>query len=315
MIEGEDVELFERSLRHATGTRTGEALDAALEELGWRDALAVDTHTAVSRLFHLQGARNVVSSALDQVLAHALGHDPAAVLLPALGLSRSPGRWDGDRLGLDGLGTINMGASETALVVAPSGESHATVMVKTALLPRRAVAGLDPYLGLVEVIGEVEGAEALGPADWPAAVALGQLAVSHELIGASRAMLDLACEHARDRVQFGRPIAAFQAVRHRLAEALVAIEAAEAASEAGWLEGSPQAAAMAKATAGRSARVTARQCQQVLAGIGYTTEHPFHGYARRVLVLDQLLGSTRTLTSELGHHILEHRELPAPLPL
>jgi hypothetical protein len=48
------------------------------------------------------------------------------------------------------------------------------------------------------------------------------------LVGSSRAMLALARQHALDRVQFGRPIAAFQAVRHRLAETLVAIEGAEA---------------------------------------------------------------------------------------
>src|SRR5204863_1537152 len=48
------------------------------------------------------------------------------------------------------------------------------------------------------------------------------------LVGSSRAMLALARQHALDRVQFGRPIAAFQAIRHRLAETLVAIEGAEA---------------------------------------------------------------------------------------
>ena len=53
--------------------------------------------------------------------------------------------------------------------------------------------------------------------------------------GASRTMLDLAREHAVERVQFDRPIAGFQAVRHRLAETLVAIEAADAALDAAWL--------------------------------------------------------------------------------
>ena len=61
--------------------------------------------------------------------------------------------------------------------------------------------------------------------------------------------------------------------------------------------------------------MAARHCQQVLAGIGFTTEHPFHRSVRRVLVLEQLLGSTRTLTRELGRDVLERRELPALLPL
>jgi len=72
---------------------------------------------------------------------------------------------------------------------------------------------------------------------------------------------------------------------------------------------------MAKALAGRGARTAARHCQQVLAGIGFTTEHPLHRYVRRVLVLDQLLGDTRSLTHRLGDDVLATRRLPALLPL
>jgi alkylation response protein AidB-like acyl-CoA dehydrogenase len=85
--------------------------------------------------------------------------------------------------------------------------------------------------------------------------------------------------------------------------------------EAAWLDQAPQTAAMAKAMAGRGARVAARHCQQVLAGIGFTTEHAFHRYVRRVLVLEQLLDATRSITRELGNDILEHRRLPARLTL
>ncbi|HEX6416952.1 MAG TPA: acyl-CoA dehydrogenase family protein, partial [Acidimicrobiales bacterium] len=134
-------------------------------------------------------------------------------------------------------------------------------------------------------------------------------------VGAARAMLDLARQHALERVQFGRPIAGFQAVRHRLAETLVAVEAADAALAGAWDDGSPFAAGVAKAVAGRSARTAARHCQQVLAGIGFTTEHPLHRYVRRVLVLDRLLGDARTLTRRLGEDLLAARALPSILPL
>ena len=73
--------------------------------------------------------------------------------------------------------------------------------------------------------------------------------------------------------------------------------------------------AMAKASAGRSARTAARHCQQVLAGIGFTTEHPLHRSVRRVLVLDGLFGSARTLTAALGEDLLATRQLPPLLPL
>jgi alkylation response protein AidB-like acyl-CoA dehydrogenase len=150
---------------------------------------------------------------------------------------------------------------------------------------------------------------------WSAAVANAQVATGHELIGASRRMLELARQHAMEREQFGQLIGRFQAVRHRLADTLVAIETADAVLDAAWLDRSPLTAAMAKALAGRSARTAARHCQQVLAGIGFTTEHPLHLYIRRILVLDQLFGSSRALTAALGQDILTSRQLPPLLPL
>ena len=83
---------------------------------------------------------------------------------------------------------------------------------------------------------------------------------------------------------------------------------------AAWDDGSPTTAAMAKAVAGRAARTASRHCQQVLAGIGFTTEHPFQRYLRRVL-LDQLFGSGRSLTRQLGAGVLESGTLPAAFPL
>jgi len=123
-------------------------------------------------------------------------------------------------------------------------------------------------------------------------------------------MLELARRHALDRVQFGRPISSFQAVRHRLADSLVAIEAAAALLDAAWDEPSPAVAAMAKAFAGHGASTAGRHCQQVLAGMGFTKEHPFHRYLRRTIVLDRLLGAGNDLTRQLGADVLAHRPPP-----
>ena len=102
-------------------------------------------------------------------------------------------------------------------------------------------------------------------------------------------------------------------MRHRLAEALVALEAAAALLDAAWDDPSPVTAAMAKAFAGRSARSAARHCQQVLAGIGFTTEHPLHLFVRRTMVLDQLLGAGSALTNQLGTDIVRTRHVAARL--
>jgi len=95
---------------------------------------------------------------------------------------------------------------------------------------------------------------------------------------------------------------------------VVVIEGAEALLVAAWEDPAPISSAIAKAFAGRAARTVARHSQQVLAGIGFTTEHRFHRYLRRTMVLDQLFGGTG-LTRALGADILGTRQLPAILPL
>jgi hypothetical protein len=310
-MEADVRELFARSLRDATEKHTGAALDAALEELGWRDALAADEADAVSILFELQGAHRATSSALDSVVLDALGLDAGAVVLPSLGQWKPPAAPLGDGFVVDGLA---LGEPDRLLVVARAGKEDVAVVVAATGLDVRRVDGLDPTLGPLQVRGQVE-ASGAQPVDWSEAVTRGQRALGHELVGASRTLLELACTHALERIQFGRPIAQFQAVRHRLAETLVAIETADAALEAAWLDRSAGSAAMAKALAGRGARTAARHCQQVLAGIGFTTEHPLQGVIKRALVLDQVLGSADLLTRELGEQLVTTRALPPLLAL
>ena len=131
----------------------------------------------------------------------------------------------------------------------------------------------------------------------PVPLAAGRRALGWWLVGSSRAMLELARRHALDRVQFGRPIASFQAVRHRLAETLVAIEGATATLTAA---DDDLGSLLAKAAAGQAALTAAKHCQQVMGGIGFTAEHDLHRHVKRVMVLDGLLGSSRDLTREAG---------------
>ncbi len=135
-----------------------------------------------------------------------------------------------------------------------------------------------------------------------AALSAGRRALGWWLVGTSRAMLSLARQHAVDRVQFGRRISSFQAIRHRLAETLVAIEGAESTLHAAAQPDDPDglASLLAKAAAGQAALTAARHCQQVLGGIGFTAEHQLHHHVKRSLILDGLLGSTRELTREAG---------------
>jgi len=186
------------------------------------------------------------------------------------------------------------------------GATNAVTDALGELIPlRREVGvGIDPEFGRV-TIGDAT----------DEAVAQARRALAHELVGASFVMLDLARTHALARIQFDRPIAQFQAVRHRLAESQVAIDAAKAALHGAWNQPTPFTAMVAKATAGRSARTVARHAQQVLAGIGFTAEHPFHRYFKRVFALDHTFGSSHALTRGLGEQLLETRQLPPPVAL
>jgi hypothetical protein len=322
MMDPADLILFERSLEHAVATHSGRPLDTALLELGWDHALALDPQTAVATLFRLQGSEHASSSSLDHVLLHHLelkGSPVTGVVLPTLGQWAPPGELEGDELVVRGLGGAALQDQREALVVARNGGAVIAAVVPTAGLALRPIHGMDPELGLREVTGRLRHGSAarqeLPPSVWSSSVALCQLAVGHELVGASRTMLELARQHALERTQFDQIIGKFQAVRHRLAETLVAIEAADAMLGAAWEDGSPTTAAVAKALAGRAARTAARHCQQVLAGIGFTTEHEFHRYVRRVLVLDALFGASRSLTKDLGVELLTSQRLPALVPL
>ncbi len=113
----------------------------------------------------------------------------------------------------------------------------------------------------------------------------------------------------------GAPSSRFQAVRHRLADALVAVEALEACIGAAWDAPGPETAALAKAAAGRTARTVAAHSQQVLAGIGFTTDHPFHRYLKRTLALEGIFGSVDDIVVAVGRQLLATRRAPVLIDL
>ena len=265
---------------------------------------------------------HATSSALDQVLVAAGGlerADASGVVLPWLGGIDPPGRIGDGRCRIRGLASA-FAVSRPRITVPARREDGTCVAfdLEAGALDRRPVGGLDPELGLSELSAEISLADLdRDPVgiSWDTVAARGSLALGHELVGAGRAVLELARAHALGRIQFGVPISSFQAVRHRLADALTAVESAEALLSAAWEDGTPFAASMARAHAGRSARVAAAHGQQVLAGIGFTAEHPFHHYLRRVMVLDQLFGSSAGLTRQLGEQLIAGRGAPVLFPL
>lgn len=297
--------MFEASLRQAVARGP---LDDALAGLGWYDAITADPAIA-EPVFGVQGELNVSSSAIDDVVIAALGLTPSAstaVVMPAFGL-HTP-----NTESVHGIGTRRLTAASEAILAVRRDRDVLVGRVPVSALTQQPIVGIDPSGGWVEVTAELADGEAM---PWNRAVAAAQRAIATELTAASRTMLRLAREHAIERIQFGRPIASFQAVRHKVAECLLAVEAAQAAVDVAWTEPSEFASAMAKAIAGRSSKTVAKHAQQVLAGMGFTAEHPFHRYLKRTLLLDQLFGSGASVSEELGAVVLRNRNLPAILPL
>ncbi|HEY1967282.1 MAG TPA: acyl-CoA dehydrogenase family protein, partial [Pseudonocardia sp.] len=216
---------------------------------------------------------------------------------------------------IEAYGLLGYGHATEVFVPARHGDALVIAVVdRSALGPGDPVSGMDPQLGLVRLETTAPAIDVLdGPAAeeaWAAALAAGRLALAHELVGLTRAALELVVAHAGSRRQFGRPVGGYQAVKHRLADVKVAlVTAEEAAAEAG-ATGGPVEALLAKIWAGRAARTAGRHVQQVLGGMGFTWEHAFHRYLRRMLADDALLGSHRELTAEVGRMIVDQGRTP-----
>lgn len=321
MIDAADRALMEETVRAAIAGADGDAaIDGVLGQLGWLEMLDAEPPDAIDIVFSALGATNRTATALDDVVASALGtkaRADLAVLLPRFAAWDPPASIDGEDLSARGLATARAASAREMLVVCGTASEPSVLTIPMTVPEVRAVRGIDPDAGFhtVRVQGSAVGATRLEPAAWQSAVALGRRAVAHQMAGACRAMLALARTHALERVQFGRPIAQFQAVRHRLADALVAVEALEATLSAARDEPNPDTAALAKAVAGRTARTVAAHCQQVLAGIGFTTEHPFHRFLKRTIALEGLFGSADEIVLDVGRQLLAARRVPTLIEL
>ncbi len=185
--------------------------------------------------------------------------------------------------------------------------------VRTTLLPT-----MDQTRKLAEVaLSRVEvGADALlGPVHqgWPIAARVldrAAVALCAEMCGGAQRVLDLSTDYAKMRVAFGKPIGTYQAVKHRCADMLVAIENAKSITYyAAWAadQDAPDAAlaaSMAKAFVSDAYRKVAGDGIQVHGGIGFTWEHDLHLYFKRAKGSEVAFGDA-TLHRERVARLLE----------
>ena len=138
---------------------------------------------------------------------------------------------------------------------------------------------------------------------------LGAIALAAEQVGGAQFVLEMAVQYAKDRVQFGRPIGSFQAIKHKCADMLLEVESAKSAAYYGlWCAAElndelPSVASLAKAYCSEAYFHAAAENIQIHGGIGFTWEHPAHLYFKRAKSSELLFGDPAYHREQLAQRI------------
>ncbi len=241
--------------------------------------------------------------------------------IATLAFSEPDGRWDASGVALtakpvngafqlDGVKTyvLDGHTADLIVVVARSpgstgedGLSFFTVAGDSPGLERRALSTVDATRKQArlefrdvraEPLGEIDaGASALARTLDQAAIAL-----ANEMVGGAQRVLEMAVEYAKTRVQFGRPIGSFQAIKHKCADMLLEVELAKsaayyaAAAAADGDDELPALAALAKSLASDAYMRAAADNIQIHGGVGFTWEFDAHLYFKRAKSSEVFLG-------------------------
>jgi alkylation response protein AidB-like acyl-CoA dehydrogenase len=280
-------------------------------ELGWPGI-------AIGEEYGGQGLGVVELVILQEELGYACAPSPmvsnayAGAVIEAAGSDEQKSRWlpgiaSGEQRGAaaftNDTGAIVGAAQGAAILVLADGDGAKLVEPSDAELERFDL--IDTTRAYFRVAAP--GGDSL-PGEVAPAVAIGTVALAAELVGVAQRALDMAVDYAKERQQFDRPIGAYQAVSHRLAEMLWDVEEARSLTYyAAWAadadpEALPLAASMAKARASDTATSVTHNAIQTFGGIGFTWEHDIHFFLKRARVGAQLLGTAR-----------QHRERVAEL--
>jgi alkylation response protein AidB-like acyl-CoA dehydrogenase len=190
-------------------------------------------------------------------------------------------------------------AAEPWLPLAADADVAGLVLLASTaddVVHRATVGQLRRSVDAARTLAEVSACEPV--ADGPAvagaverALDFGALACAAQLLGAGRALLEVTARHARQRVQFGQPVGAFQAVKHHLADVLIGLEFARPLLFGAAISLAARDVSAAKVACADAASLAARTALQVHGAIGYTAEHDVSLYLTRVRALAPAWGS------------------------
>jgi alkylation response protein AidB-like acyl-CoA dehydrogenase len=285
-------------------------LGIVLEEMG-RALLCAPFFSSV-----VLAANTLIHSGDDAAKAAHLPGIAAGSTIATLAFTEPSGRWDesgitmeatasGDGYTLTGTKSYVLDGHTADLIIVAArtsaGVSLFAVDGGASGLERTALATMDQTrkqarLEFSSTPATLIGADGTGWQVLETVLDLAAVGLAAEQVGGAQLVLEMAVQYAKDRVQFGRPIGSFQAIKHKCADMLLEVESAKSAAYYGlWCasemnEELPSVASLAKAYCSEAYFHATAENIQIHGGIGFTWEHPAHLYFKRAKSSELLFG-------------------------
>ncbi|MGI8491542.1 MAG: acyl-CoA dehydrogenase family protein [Acidimicrobiales bacterium] len=285
-------------------------LIVVLEEMG-RALLCAPYFSSVALAANL-----LLASGDDDAKKDYLSGIAAGTTIATVALAESSGRWDeeGVTLAASGSGAdwaltgeklyvLDGHTADLVLVAARSDAGVSVFAVESGAsgFAATALSTMDQTRKQAKLTFDATPARLIGSegSGWAAVskmLDLAAVALAAEQVGGAQRVLDMSVEYAKVRVQFGRPIGSFQAIKHKCADMLLEVESAKSAAYyAGWAAAEdndelPVVASLAKSYCSEAYFHAAAENIQIHGGIGFTWEHPAHLYFKRAKSSELLFG-------------------------
>jgi len=281
---------YDESLWQLLCEQVGAAALVIPEELGGAGGQLADAATVLRELGRALVPSPLLGTTLAE-LALLAAAEPDAETLAALA--------EGSLIGALVLDPDYVVNGDIADVVVAAPEGRGGRLSRWTRFSAEPVATMDPTRRLARVRPE-ETAD-LG-AD-PGLADVAAVLVAAEQVGAAERCLELTVDYSKTRVQFGRPIGSFQALKHRMADLYVAVAAAAAVVSDACTDPTPTNAAAARLAATETLQAVAAEGIQLHGGIAITWEHDMHLYFKRAHGSAHLLDSPRELLARLASEV------------
>ncbi|MER5753743.1 acyl-CoA dehydrogenase family protein [Streptomyces sp. NPDC002088] len=243
----------------------------------------------------------------DETVADAVAALAGGETIGCLALSEDTGTWQADRISVtatpvgDGYAlkgrasfVVDGAVADLVVVVADLAGEPSLFHVRSGAegLEREPLQTVDltrrqARLTFDGCIARLVGSPGTAPRVVDSVLDLAAIALAAEQVGGAQRCLDLAVDHAKNRIQFGRPIGSFQAIKHKCANVLLELDAARSAARtAAWSvdnapDDIPVLASVAKAHCSEMYELAARECIQIHGGMGFTWEFAAQLYFKR----------------------------------